>query len=438
MDPILQQTAQQTARNAVPLSEKALSGLEKMGYRVVPLEQGIIEGHGDYVGGQTLDIEGHGQVYLPENRLGVSDPRSKQFAVPNPLRRRVQQLSDQGGMSNLKTLGTMLSRSTGGAHQFVQNMRSVMYNEQNIHTLPGLAFLRRTFIEADIIEKAAPDLIYWNWIRRSPTDALDVSYVRDLESHASDPLREDPTLMMPGAEFPDILTSLPEARKASLQKHGFQLKFTRDYMLNHNTAFDLVNRALTRARYWFVGMINRDLGIVLTNGYDPAQTGPDAVRVISVSTPWSGAADPLSDLRDMFLLMEDNADGNFSQPTDVWVRPDNHRELNDYITTNFSQPFPWILDPFTKRQVLLVDGVKVHKAPPQSGIPADTAIVLTSPEDDPPVTFYEKNDPQFTTTGELQIRQHMDDKTHDEIFQLWKMWTAILMEPWKVGLMLDL
>lgn len=300
--------------------------------------------------------------------------------------------------------------------------------------LPQEDFLNRPeFVETFIVERAAPGFLYMPWMRRVVIDTDSFKWARDVKSHSTDSNKADPGQMTELAEFPLRATENYEERSGRIERYGHSIAFSEDFILfTRNEFINLMNRKLERIAYWFTDMINVTAGNVLTNSYSTSQSGDDAIHVEAADTVWSsGSADPIKDIRDLAFTME-TSEGDFVEPTDLWLTPENFRELNDYLDFTSQN---WTLDPFTRRNVLNIDSIRVHRAPQSSGLPASTGIMLSNPETNPPITMYEHVDPNFSRTGILHVKRHLDEDNHATIFQYWKRFGIVLPNPKLVGML---
>lgn len=300
--------------------------------------------------------------------------------------------------------------------------------------LPQEDFLNRPeFVETFIVERAAPGFLYMPWMRRVVIDTDHFKWARDVQSHSTDSQKVDPGQMGELSEFSLRTTDDYEERNGRIERFGHAIAFSQDFILfTRNEFINLMNRKLERVAYWFADMINVNAGNVLTNNFDTGQSGDDAIHVEAADTVWSsGSADPIKDIRDLAFTME-TSEGDFVDPTDLWLTPENFRELNDYLDFTSQN---WTLDPFTRRNVLNIDGIRIHRAPQSSGLPDSIGLMLSNPETSPPITMYEHVDPNFSRTGILHVKRHLDEDNHATIFQYWKRFGIVLPNPKLVGML---
>lgn len=317
-------------------------------------------------------------------------------------------------------------------------LENVLLNEEISNTLPDSIFLRKAAIAVDIIDKAAAELEFIPWVRTVETQNLVETFLRFLKSDSDDPLREDPIPIGPSGVFPDVKRGLPVERQVVLSKHGFQVKFPHDAIINVSSSFDYIAHELEAAAYYYAHYLNRRIGVTLTNNFSTSQTGDEANRTQAAGAIWSGPlADPIKDILDLKRKMEGGGgDAYYVRATDLFLTPDNFREVIDFLRTVSQQ---WAQAPFGDMSDFILYGVRIHNTSQDSGIPADKGIMLSDPLGTvKPITMYHKTDDNFSRVGTLHTHEFMDNKNHDHIFQLWDYIGLVNNVPPKTGLMFNM
>ncbi len=338
---------------------------------------------------------------------------------PNPYRQTRQQIGDENFIKLMQGSQVELADAV--------NYRPAV--------VPPLAeFLRKPpFVEQRLIEKMGPRLLSEQFVRTQIVDRRDISYLRDVYSFIDDPLKEDPTELTPSSEFQFVDTTDPQQRQVTITKRGFAMRLARDTILEATTAFDYVDRKLTRLGEWYADMKNSHRFGVLTNDFNSGQSGDDAVRVQAAANVWSaGAADPIEDLMQLRLKMA-TEDNYYLKGDTFYCNPDNFKELWDFVQ-NVSQT--WSRSPFEggNIQQMNIRGLTVLEAPEDGGIQAANGIMIAS-DGQAPLTEYMMIDPEHTTSGDMHVRSYIEDKTHDQVWQFWQYFGTTLADPKRVGLL---
>lgn len=318
-------------------------------------------------------------------------------------------------------------------------MRQVQaqFNETNINVMPAEDFLRGDFLTIETIRKAVAGMLFMPWIarREAPLSNNEVRYLRFVNTDVDDPLRVDPQEMSELGEFSTVKATNPIERRAQYIKIGYQLVFSQEVMNETTTAFDYVGNQIDRAAAWFTRSINEKAGNVLTGDFSTVQTGDDAVFTQEAAETWgstTGDPDPIGDIRDLVLTMR-TEDNYFTEPTDLFVTPENYRELTDFLD---SAQQVWALDPFTERRTLTIDSIRIHPVRPNSGLTDNFGIMLRNPEESRPLIMFEKTLPDFPMMMDMiQTHEFMANNNHSRVVQMFKKFAVIRPNPKDVGLL---
>jgi hypothetical protein len=361
-----------------------------------------------------------------DNHIVIPNPGEKLIDLQSPLRNPNHPL-------NMKNMSFEIN-----GEEIPLTLENVMLNEDNVNTLPDLIYLRKSAVAVEVIEKAASEFVFMPWIRTVETDKLVETYLRFLKSHSDDPLREDPIPIGPSGRFPRIKRGLPVERQVTLSKHGFELLFPHDALINVASSFDYVNHELEGGAYYYSHYLNRRAGVTLTNNYSTSQSGDEAIRLQAAGAVWSGVgADPIKDILDMRRVLEgQSGDGYYVKPTDLFLTPDNFRELIDFLRTVSQQ---WAQAPFGEYGEFMLYGIRIHNTSQDSGIPADKGIMLSDPNGAAkPLTMYHRTDPNFSRVGTLHTHEYMENNNHDHIIQLWDYIGMVNNVPPKTGMIYNM
>jgi len=345
------------------------------------------------------------------------------IGLENPLR------------EDAKALDTTGLRNKGLSLDNPRIQQLFLANEETINMLPNSQLLRKGAMAVEIIDKTVPRLTFLPWMRTVETDQLVIPYLRFLNSHHEE--REDPGVIPPSGEFPDISRGLPVERQVTLARRGFQVKFSHDAIINTASSFDYIANQTEYAAHSYAAYLNDRAGVVLTNNFSTSQSGDEALRIQAASAVWSGgSANPIKDILDLKRKMQGSTgDGYYVEPTDLFLTQDNFRELIDYLRTVSQQ---WAQAPFGGVNEFTLYGIRIHSTPDDGGLQADKAIMLTNPETVAPLTMYHRTDNSFSRVGTLHTHEYMKDNNHDHVFQFWDHLGIVNQIPQKVGMLYNM
>lgn len=303
-------------------------------------------------------------------------------------------------------------------------------------TLPNDEFLNPDVVEAKVLEQLKPQLIWLDVISRVETTARGIRYRKEKASAAADPEMRKPQIITPGAKFPNVTISQIEEEAARVGRIGFQVRISEDAR-EAPEGIDEIARAFDRVSYYLAMAVNQDIGAALAAGVTQA----DEVSGLTFPTgdQWSGTnAKPVEDLIALAGAMEQPYTPY--QLTDVYLHPENYRELALYLMNlqveQDAKKEIWGV-PTTAGDVIQIPvaGIAVHKLP-RGAADAGGLVegaVLGLDRNFPAATMYYLRSKVYETKTQndigFSLHHYTDDETHDEVFQLWMDYVVVVKEP---------
>ena len=302
----------------------------------------------------------------------------------------------------------------------------------NVNTLPNDRYLRKEFVESTILDYMDPLMPWEDMFPHVAVDALSITWFREQFSKTDDPNKRAPSLRREDGTFPHVQMSGVQELTAQMLQYAFEMDFD-ERVRRYETFIDHIDRGMKRLAFWVAESINTSMVNTLTNDFSTTQSGIDAINLFQSANSWSsGTATPIDDIRDAILVIEVQTGYAYS-PTDLFLTPTNYKELKAYLETGVT--FQWVKDPTTGDWNGMVEGMKIHKLK-DSGLADGFGILLDM--NNPAVTVYTSSDPNYSTSGRLNIHTYTSDYDHRYHVQVWRDLVPVLKEPKGVCMLYDI
>lgn len=310
-----------------------------------------------------------------------------------------------------------------------------------VGNLPNDPYLQKEFYEPEIyrrVSRALAPLI--EFLPKVEADAEAIVAIREMYSAATDPQRRYPALHVAGAEFPRVTISGLEEIATVIAEEGLEFAIS-PRARRWATGITMIDRTFQRVSWWLADYLTMKMFTNL-KGYVTETTGGMSFYDRSKVAWGAEGANPVKDLR---LIQDDMEDFDMDfTVTDFYVARDGYRALLAHLVD-------LDIDVETRRNLfgmpearseeifIPMVGATVHKV--KYGL--DEGAVLALDMNNRPATLYYGRNPEFAPTerweteeGEvmennlgLHSHAYFEDRTHDEIRQLWFEHAVLVTEP---------
>lgn len=300
-------------------------------------------------------------------------------------------------------------------------------------TLPAEAYLNRIYIEQQVMENLEPYLPFNDILKPIDIDQAVFNYKKremTINDDITNAVTSEPTPVGEATQFNEITFSNISQEDGRSYRLGFQMKFTRDDLLQQDTAKSELDYG-----YKVLGFgISRAVNQMLISAF----VSEAAADTYSVPTVWgsnTGEQDPLQDLRKMYFAHKDP-----SRPqriTDYYFNTLNIQEALDFcddLDIDYSQDGEdvYVVNKNPARNFKLHDvdnfiaegNVLGLDTRPQTYIGADLYRTI-----DPKFAVQKANSGQSGDPTSLHVMVHDDNDTLETIVKAWLQMGIAVKEP---------
>jgi hypothetical protein len=313
--------------------------------------------------------------------------------------------------------------------------------------LPNDFWLQKEFYEGMILERLDYDLEWMNFLPRIFSNSESIVGMRDNWTADSDPRKRLPPLRGAGSRFVRIGISALEEVDTIMASRGFEFAVS-ERTLRYQYNIDEGLKALTRCARWLAMFVNTQLISELvdaTSGVTVCNGAADTSHKFYDRTVKKWSESDANPLEDMLLMTDDMEDMSAGYtPTDWYVYKTNFQELrNRLIDLDVDLDSKRNLYGLPTAKADYIDipalGGRVHKVR-YGMIEGD---VLCIDRNMAPGTYYHGRNARYAptlavTTDEgttinndygLHSHRFFDDKTHEEVVQLWLENAILIKDP---------
>ncbi len=289
-------------------------------------------------------------------------------------------------------------------------------------------YLTKEFIESQVRQIMASFLTFEQVVNDIRIDARSVIYKQEAASHSSDTNKVLPKTRTESSDWTYVNIEAINIKSAILNSEGFAVRIDRD-AIRFAEGVDEIQRAFNRIGYWMAQHVNDTIGTRLKAD----ATGP--TTKLGSPTVWSAAG--ATPIKDLLNISEDMRQEGFPyRVTDVYTHDDNWYELQDHVLFLDNRKIDFTSEVGADNNNNLIN---INKVPGVnvwgllSGI--DEGDILALDRNNKAATMYHSIDPEFSVTrpdesiSDIQIHRFKDNKTHDEIIQIWKDFAVVVKEP---------
>jgi hypothetical protein len=310
-----------------------------------------------------------------------------------------------------------------------------------VGNLPNDPYIQKEFYEPNIYERVSRKIApLIEWLPRVEADAEAIVAIRETHAASDDPKRRYPAIHVPGTEFPRVTVSGLEEISTVLAEEGLEFAISpraRRWSVN----ISQIESTYRRVSWWMADYLALKLFTNLKGFVTQAEGGMSWYDRSAVKWNAEGA-DPIKDLQLMKHDMED-FDMGFGV-TDFYLHRTDFRRLVSFVTdldvdldtrrNMFGMP-----EPSAEQIYIPILGATCRMV--KFGL--DQGSVLALDANNRPATLYYGRNPEYgpaeSWVGEdgeqlendlgLHSHGYFDDRTHDEVRQLWFEQAVLVNEP---------